>query len=521
MIKQNSILLYLFIIGLFLLNSNESISQSINGSEFNTEHPKREMRGIFVPTVFNITWPSKSSDSPDKQKEELVGLLDNARSNGYNTIFLQIRPAGDALYKSDIEPWSNWLTGTEGKPPSPLWDPLEFAIIESHSRGMELHAWLNPYRVKYGSYKTHSTHVINRHPSWVFKDQSDPKLVVLDPGLPEVREYIVSIIKDISIRYDIDGIHFDDYFYPKGGMSKSPNNQDNLTYLNNNPESLPLEDWRRDNINKMISDVYDAIQIINKDNNKSISFGVSPFGIWKSGIPKGITGTSSYDALYCDPITWMKSGKVDYIAPQLYWKFGGKQDYDILSQWWNDQSKLYNVQLYVSQRYYGMGSSNWSPSEIESQIDKNRNESMGSTLGQIAYRYNEIKDNEEKINNILNISKYKYKSFVPPIMGDEKDNIWPMAPDNIRFYGLGIKWDTPYQAIDGDLPVKYVIYMFDDIKEVSTNKNDGTKILDITNSNEIKITENQLNTKFFVITSLDKNNNESGNFNNPLYKKLY
>lgn len=490
------------------------------GQSFNP-HPRRDMRGVFVPTIFNLTWPKSSnkSMSVDEQKKELINIFDTSLHNGYNTIFFQVRPNGDALYKSDIEPWSRWLTGTEGAEPLTEWDPLEFAIKEARLRGMELHAWINPYRVKYGSYTVGDNNIINKEPKWVFSDMNNNNLVVLDPGIPEVREYIVSIVEDISCRYDIDGIHFDDYFYPWGGMRKSPNNQDRQTYLDNNPDSLSLGDWRRDNVNKMISDVYDRIQVINTDNNKNIIFGVSPFGIWKSGTPKGIIGSSSYDVLYCDPIEWMKMGKVDYLAPQLYWKIGGNQDYNKLSQWWNDESKKYGVQLYISQRYHGMNDKSWNPHQIQSQINKNREDSMDNTFGQIAYRYNEIGLNDYNINDSLKNTQYKYKSFVNPI--ENKDTILPNAPVNIRFSKNKLRWDIPHPAIDGDLPIKYVIYMFDNPGEIILNGNDGSKIFDITSSNEIDLNEDLLNTKLFVVTSLDKNNNENGDFGDPLYVRLY
>tara|TARA_R110000772_G_scaffold1210_5_gene4316 strand:- start:6763 stop:7950 length:1188 start_codon:yes stop_codon:yes gene_type:complete len=391
----------LIILFIFLFLSNPLILKS--------QETHEEMRGIFVPTIFNISWPSSSD--VESQKSELIDILDTAVSNNYNSIFLQIRPAGDAFYKSDIDPWSNWLTSEEGKSPNPLWDPLEFAINESHKRGLELHAWINPYRVKYGKYKTDPNNVINKHPDWVFSHKSKPDLIVLDPGLPEVRDYIVKIVEDISIRYDIDGIHFDDYFYLYDGMS----NQDQDTYQKYNTNDMTLGDWRRDNVNKMVYMVYDSIQVINKKYNKNIIFGISPFGIWKYNVPKGIKGSSSYYSMYCDPIDWMKKGKVDYIAPQLYWRFGGNQDYEKLSQWWNDQSEKYGVHLYVSQRYYGMESPNWSPQEIQRQIDKNRSEGMKATHGQIVYRYNEIRDNHYKINDYLNNDQYKHKANIPKI----------------------------------------------------------------------------------------------------------
>ncbi len=192
-------------------------------------------------------------------------------------------------------------------------------------------------------------------------------------------------------------------------------NQDSDAYANYNPGNLSLADWRRNNVNQMIGKVYDAIQVINSAENKNIVFGVSPAGIWKSGTPPGTSGNPSYSALYCDPIAWMQADKVDYIAPQLYWKITGPQDYNLLSKWWNDQA-VNGTQIYISQAYYKMvDTNNWPSSEIQNQIIKNRTAPMSSTLGQIAYRYNEIGNNDKGINTALNGAQFKYKSFAPPI----------------------------------------------------------------------------------------------------------
>ena len=494
-------------------------AQCVSASEFSKTNPKRDLRGVFVAAVFNLNWPTNRLASPAVQQAELIAILDNLKSNGYNTVFLQVRSECDAMYISSIEPWSQWLTGTQGVAPSPLWDPLTFAIAEAHNRGLELHAWLNPYRAQTSSTTTYpkaANHVINTNPTWVFTSSTNANLKILDPGIPAVTTYITSIVQDIATRYDVDGIHFDDYFYPSGGMTASPSNQDAASYAAYNSGNLTLFDWRRDNVNKMIASVYDAIQTINSTNNKNIIFGVSPFGIWKSGTPAGISGQSSYDALFCDPIAWLNAGKVDYLAPQLYWKITGAQDYVALSNWWNDQVKAKNKQLYISQGYYKMvDANNWAASEIQNQINQNRVASMDATFGQIAYSYTNIKSNSKTINDALNGDQYKYKSFAPPVAG--KDAICPEKPANIRFGTLKIMWDTPSASVDdGDLPVKYVVYAFANAAEAITNMNDGSKILDIVVGNELSISQTLIDTKHFVVTSLDKNNNESGDFNTTL-----
>ncbi|QBN17680.1 family 10 glycosylhydrolase [Flavobacterium nackdongense] len=502
-----------------VLNIKISVAQCVTGSEFNKSTPKRDLRGVFVASVFNLNWPTNRTASPAVQQAELIAILDNLKLNGYNTVFLQVRSECDALYPSLLEPWSQWLTGTQGLAPSPVWDPLAFAVTEAHNRGLELHAWLNPYRAQTSSTATYpkaSNHIINTNPSWVFTSSTNVNLKILDPGIPAVTTYITSIVQDIATRYNVDGIHFDDYFYPAGGMIASPGNQDAASYAAYNPGGLTLFDWRRDNVNKMIASVFDAIQTINTANKKNIIFGVSPFGIWKSGTPAGISGQSSYNDLYCDPIAWLNAGKVDYLAPQLYWKITGGQDYIALSKWWNDQIKAKNKQLYVSQAYYKMvDSNNWAATEIQNQVNQNRVANMDATFGQIAYSYTNIKSNSKTINEALNGAQFKYKSFAPPIAG--KDDFCPEKPSNIRFGTLKIMWDTPAAAVDdNDLPEKYVVYAFANAAEAITNMNDGSKIVDIVVGNELAITQEMMDTKHFVVSSLDKNNNEAGDFNTTL-----
>ena len=493
-----------------MLNIN---AQCLTDAEFSKSNPKRDLRGVFLASVYSLNWPTNRLATPAVQQAELITILDNLKTNGYNTVFLQVRSECDALYNSTIEPWGYYLTGTQGLAPNPVWDPLSFAITEAHKRGLDLHAWLNPYRAKTTSaYATSPNHITVTQPTWWFTSSADSQKI-LNPGLPAVKNYIISIVQDIATRYDVDGIHFDDYFYPNGGMTT---NQDAQTYIDNNPNNIgTIADWRRDNVNQMIAGTYDAILTINTNLNKNIVFGVSPAGIWKSGTPTGTSGNSAYSALYCDALAWLNAGKVDYLAPQLYWKITGAQDYAALSKWWNDQVKTSGKQMYISQAYYKMtDANNWTATEIQNQFIQNRAASMDATFGQIAYNYTNIKNNSKTINDVLNSNQYKYKSFAPPISG--KDAICPNIPENIRFVGSTLMWDTPATASDGDLPIKYVIYAFNSPAEAITNKDDGSKIIDIVVENELVVAQTLIDTKHFVVTSLDKNNNEAGNFNATL-----
>lgn len=490
-------------------------SQCLQGAEFSKSTPKRDLRGVFLASVFNLNWPTSKTASPAVQQAELITILDNLQANGYNTVFFQIRPAGDALYASTLEPWSYYLTGTEGLAPNPLWDPLSFAITEAHKRGLDLHAWINPYRSKNGTYTNAASHPSNTNPSWVLTAATNVNLKILDPGLPAVRNHIVSIIQDIATRYDVDGIHFDDYFYPGSFMKAVPDNQDKQTFIDNNPNNLSLADWRRENGKLMVGMVYDAIQIINTNLNKNIVFGVSPSGIWKNGVPTEISGGSHFNDLFYDPIAWLDAGKVDYLAPQVYWKITGPQDYIKLTQWWNDQVKTRNKQLYLSQAYYKMDdSNNFASSEMQNQIIHNRSSTMDAAFGQIAYSYASIKNNSKSINTNLLLAEYKYKSFAPPIPG--KDAICPNPPANIIKTGTTLTWSTPAAAADGDLPVKYVIYAFSNAAEAVTNKDDGSTIIEITASNQYILTQDQADNKFIIVTALDKNNNEASTYDPSL-----
>ncbi len=470
--------------------------------EVDDVYPKKDLRGAWVSTVSNIDWPSARTLSSAQQQAELIRILDTLNNTGINTVFLQIRPECDALYQSSIDPWSYWLTNAQGTAPSPLWDPLQFAVEQAHARGMELHAWINPYRAKQSTPTLAANHVATLHPDWTFVSGS---ISLLNPGLPDVRSYLTNVIADVASRYNVDGIHFDDYFYPYAGMT----GQDNATYAAYNPTAIAtIEDWRRNNINMLIGMVYDTLQSINALNNRNVVFGVSPFGIWKSGTPAGITGTSSYSQIYCDPIAWLQAGKVDYVAPQLYWKITGAQDYVALSKWWNDQATTYSRHIYPGLALYKMNdANNWEASEIQNQINVNRGNTHNQTLGQILFSTQQIMANSKGIRTALQANQYRYKSFAPA-MG-WKDAVCPNTPINAMIDGDSLKWEIPAAAADGDLPVKYVVYRYATTSEAITNQQDGKKIVAIIAGNKFTIPATLSRYGYLVVTALDKNNNES------------
>ncbi len=498
-------------IALVLLSNNGSSQQCVEVLETDLAYPKREMRGVFLTTVYNLNWPTSINADPSVQKMELIQILDNLKNNGYNSVFFQVRTECDALYKSNIEPWSRWLTGMQGLAPKDEWDPLAFIIDECHKRSLELHAWLNPYRAKTNSslYSYSPDHISNKSPNWLITAANNAKLQVLNPGLPQVRDHIYSVVKDIVDRYDVDGIHMDDYFYPDGGMKPSPDHQDAQEHLLYNPKGLSLENWRRDNVNQMVSGVYQLIQSTNQTLKKSIVFGISPFGIWKSGTPAGIVGNASYFALFCDPLAWLEQGTVDYLAPQLYWKSGGSQDYIKLSQWWNDQVLSFGKQLYISQAYYRMGEANFgSALEIQNQIELNRSANMSATYGSIAYNYSDIKNNDQNINIALTAKQFRFPAF--PKSFDQHDDLCCEAPKNVNVVNNMLNWETPVAADDGDLPIKYVVYSFAEDENPTDFENDGKHVISITSNLYFDVST--YSGYKFVVSSLDKNNNENGQF---------
>ena len=343
-------LLIIFCLSLFSINAQEQSISGINDFDldkktFHTSVPRadelellarlpivpQEMRGSWLVTVHNIDWPSKPGVPVVEQKMELLGLLDRAQKLGLNTILFQVRDVADAFYPSEIEPWSAYLTGYQGRAPKPFWDPLAFAIEQSHKRGLELHAWLNPYRVGYlKQSRFDSKHIFRQRPDLIrLYDDS----YWLDPGNPDSEIYILSIVRDIISRYsNLDGIHYDDYFYPypKSGFVF----RDDVT-KKAYAERKILASWRRENIDRLIQKTYKLI----KDINPYLSFGVSPFGIWRNDQPRGVRGLESYHELYADSCKWLREGWVDYMAPQFYWAPDAPlQPYGKMLDWWLSQN---------------------------------------------------------------------------------------------------------------------------------------------------------------------------------------
>jgi uncharacterized lipoprotein YddW (UPF0748 family) len=328
--------------------------------------PLREFRGAWVATVANIDWPSKKGLSTAEQKSEMVALLDRAAQLKLNAIIFQVRPACDAMYASTIEPWSEYLTGTMGQPPAPFYDPLSFAVAEAHKRGLELHAWFNPYRARQAAAKSPSSgnHISKTHPQLV---RQYGKSLWLDPGEKEVQKYSLSVVMDVVKRYDIDGVHFDDYFYPyaeTNGLGEDIEFPDETSWKRFGAGGrLSRDDWRRENVNTFIEQVYKSI----KSAKPWVKFGISPFGIWRPEYPEQIQGYDAYAKLYADSRKWLTKGWLDYFAPQLYWAIDPPdQSFPVLLKWWAEQNRK-NRHLWPGLNTYNTNEK-WKPEEIVQQI---------------------------------------------------------------------------------------------------------------------------------------------------------
>ncbi len=414
--------------------------------------PKREFRGAWIAVVSNVDWPISRNDNIEKQQADLISILNELQRANFNAVFFQVRPSADAVYNSSIEPWSEWLTGAQGR--SPGFDPLAFAIREARARGMEVHAWFNPYRsVVTASSNVSSQHISRTRPDWHLTFTSPNRL--LNPGIPDVRQYITSIIMDVVRRYDIDGVHFDDYFYPY-----SPNNittQDAGTFVQFGAGFSDINEWRRFNVNTLISMVNDSIRLI----KPHIKFGVSPFGIYRNGVPTGIVGMDAFNVIYCDPLAWLRSGSVDYLIPQLYWQIGGAQDYNALSAWWSDQTKQFNRHLYSGNGLYRLlGTTDWPISQITQQIEINR---FGSrTQGAVMFSASQLLNNVKNITSTFAEGQFRWKAL-PPTM-PWKDNVPPLPPlaprGNVRNDSVVLEWSSPALASDRDTARHYAIYRF-------------------------------------------------------------
>ncbi|HKP32110.1 MAG TPA: family 10 glycosylhydrolase [Chitinophagaceae bacterium] len=373
--------------------------------------PRYEFRAAWIATVDNIDWPSKKTLSVDSQKVEFINLLEMHKRNGMNAVIVQIRPAADAFYPSQYEPWSEWLTGKQGVPPAQYYDPLAFMIDESHKRGLEFHAWCNPYRAEFALNKSSiaPTHITKIHPEWFV---TYGKQRFFDPGNKECQQFVVNVIRDVVSRYNIDAIHFDDYFYPYRISGKEF--PDSATFrLHGN--GMQIDDWRRSNVDSIILMLSKAI----KEENWKCKFGISPFGVWRNQDkdPEGSAtkaGQTNYDDLYADILLWLKNGWIDYVAPQLYWEFTQPNaPFGVLLDWWSKHT--YGRHCYIGLGIYKANSNAaWRDSTLlPRQIEAIRN--TPNMQGAIYFSSKSFIKNPNGWSDSLQYNYYREPALIPPM----------------------------------------------------------------------------------------------------------
>ncbi len=379
-----------------------------------SDEEKVEFRGVWIASVDNINWPSKPGLTDKEQKAEIIDILDEIKSLNMNAIIMQIRPTADRIYKKiGIEPWSKYLIGENGKPPK--YDPLEFFIEEAHKRGIEFHAWFNPYRITLKPKEIiPENHVVLENPDWIVEYN---ERYYYDPGNPFARRFIENLIVEVVKNYDIDAIHMDDYFYPypiKNKKGKKIPFDDKKSYKKYG-KGMRLEDWRRKNTDDFVKNLNLKIKRVKPE----IRYGISPFGVWrnKSSDPTGSdtkAGIENYDDLYADTRKWIKNGWIDYIVPQIYWDFKLKvAQYDILVDWWAKEVEGTKVDLYVGHGMYKIGTTkNWrNPNEIINQIKYNR--AKENVKGSVFFGFDKIQDNTLKIRDNLKKKVYQERASLP------------------------------------------------------------------------------------------------------------
>ncbi|HNQ38347.1 MAG TPA: family 10 glycosylhydrolase [Prolixibacteraceae bacterium] len=511
--------------------------------------PKRELRAAWLTTVWGLDWPGVkipaggNPSTVELQKQQLVRILDSMKITGMNALFFQVRPECDAFYPSSYEPWSAHLSAARGVDPG--WDPLAFAVAESHKRGMELHAWLNPYRFESvaGKYAGQPGDYRQSHPEWVLTYTGGGS--ILDPGNPGVRTLIAGIVREIVTNYDVDGIVFDDYFYAYEGTSST---LDQYAQERWRPAGMDLGDWRRDNVNRMVAGVFQAI----KEVKPWVTFGVSPFGIWTTDsqvaasrgleLPRGITGMDAYKSIYCDPVAWLAEGTVDYISPQIYWPTTStNQDFDILSPWWSGVVNRFGRHLYVSHSLSGLDPSDYpppaalkaaflngnttgrgglsmmeyyslvsreaevagyDPSEFGLQVARNRLSDLNGAPGSVFFRSTMFFT--KGIMNYFRTHEYRWAAL-PPVKSWNSLTPLPL-PQGIRLEGNRLVWDPAGENL------RYAVYAVPtEVAGQAGNFSTGRYLVGISYTPFIDLADypKLLSGHQYAVSALDRNGNAS------------
>ncbi len=463
---------------------------------------KREFRGAWIQAV-NGQWVGVGTQ---KMQQTLTYQLDELMKDGVNAIIFQIRPECDALYQSNIEPWSRFLTGKQGVAPSPYWDPLQWMVTECHKRGMELHAWINPYRAKTKTtHELDSRHVAVRHPEWVFEYDDQ---YILNPAIPECRNFICHVVGDIVRRYDVDGLHIDDYFYPYPAAGQTiPDDQ----LFRSNPRGFTNKgDWRRDNVNIFIRQLSDTIH----QNKPWVKFGVSPFGIYrnKKNDPNGsnTNGLQNYDDLYADVLLWVNKGWVDYNVPQLYWEIGHKSaDYQELIEWWNRYAS--NRPLFIGEDVERTvkNADLRNPNAHQLAAKVQLRSQMRNVQGAVLWYAKAAVDNIGNYGTSLRSTYWRYPALQPQmpfIDGKAPKKVRKPKVINTQEDGNVLFWREPKGKGWKNQAVRYVVYRFNNGEPI--NIDDPSHIVAITPNTFYRLPARSQHSTY-VITALDQLSNES------------
>lgn len=420
--------------------------------------PERQMRAVWIATVANIDWPTQEGLSIAQQQQQFITILDKVQQMHMNTVVVQVRPAADALYPSSLFPWSQYLTGVQGQ--NPGYDPLAFMVAQAHARNIQFQAWFNPYRVSLQSdlSKLAPNNPARLHPDWVISYGGQ---LYFNPGLPQVRDYITRGVMEVVNKYDIDGVHFDDYFYPYPVSGQTFNDQ--ATYQEYGAGFATIGDWRRNNVNLLVQGVHDAIKAV----KPYVSFGISPFGVWRnqSTDPTGSAtqaGVQDYDDLYADTRTWIKNNWIDYIAPQIYWNIGfPPAAYDVLVAWWSHEVDGTHVQLYTGMAVYKIGLQGqpaawFDPNQMPDQLALNLQ--YPEVQGSMFFSMKELFQNPLGFTDNLSNNIYKYPALVPPVYSSD-----PAEPQRVALAhpaqtsaGVQLNWT----ASSASTSAYYAIYRF-------------------------------------------------------------
>ncbi len=471
-------------------------------------NPKREFRGAWLHVIGQSQWQNKTTEQAKKYIEDQFQKLQDA---GCNAVIFQVRPTADAVYKSDLEPWSAWLTGKRGKAPSPEWDPMEFAIREAHKRGMEFHAWLNPYRVTSNAKEVlPASHASNKEPHRFVKFNGQ---TFFDPAYQENRDFICEVVRDIVSRYDVDAIHIDDYFYPYPANGKKFE-ADDASYRKFG-NGMERKAWRRQNVDLLIEQLYNTI----KDEKPWVRFGVSPFGIWRNkntdSRGSNSSGLQNYDDLYADVLLWAKNGWVDYLAPQLYWTLDMKAAPSRhLAQWWSDNCE--GVDVYIGQDVQRTMNTadpkNHDTNELDTKVKLSRR--LPNVQGNVWWHGYWVTDNYKGVADSLAL-KYQSTFALPPAYGDKTKK--PAPVKDLSFINNNGKtfltWDSAVGASlqqETDV-VKYVVYQFFPGEQIDIE--DAQTIIAITPYTSVLVEDYSegpsAEGSTFVVTTIDRMNRES------------